>query len=105
MKAGKLTHVVVLTKSIHTETNNLGNPIIKEIILAKLRAEIVQQNTEEFIRDYGASDKRIMIFRTRFYDGVTNDCRVVFRGRTYNIKEITETGRYESLEIRCEELS
>lgn len=105
MRAGKLTHVIEVTKIDQTEINDMGNPITKEVVLAKLRAEIVQQSTEEFIRDYGASDERIMIFRTRFIDGVTNSCRIKFRGRIFNIKETSEIGRREGLEIRCVEKS
>lgn len=103
MKAGKLTHVIKIVKIDQSEIDDFGNPITKEIPLATLRAEIVQQSTEEFIRAYGTSDETIMIFRTRFINGVKNSCLIKFRGRTFNIKQISEIGRREALEIRCVE--
>ncbi|CAM1632654.1 phage head closure protein [Bartonella sp. M0177] len=105
MKAGKLTHVIRIVKIDQSGIDDFGNPITEKVPLATLRAEIVQQSTEEFIRAYGASDETIMIFRTRFINGVNNSCLIEFNGRTFNIKETSEIGRREGLEIRCLEKS
>ncbi|CAM1633478.1 MULTISPECIES: phage head closure protein [Bartonella] len=105
MKAGKLTHVIQIIKIEYVGSDGLGNPKTKETLLAKLRAEIVQQSTEEFIRAYGTSNETIVIFRTRYIRGVKNSCRVKFNGRTFNIKQLSEIGRREGLEIRCLEKS
>lgn len=103
MKAGKLTHVIKIVKVERVKNDGRGNIITQEVPLATLRAEIVQQSTEEFIRAYGTSNETIIIFRTRFINGVKNSCLIKFRGRTFNIKQISEIGRREALEIRCVE--
>jgi head-tail adaptor len=43
----------------------------------------------------------VVIFRTRFIDGVENADRVLFAGEPLNIKEIAVTGHNRGLEIRC----
>ncbi|MCA0257139.1 MAG: phage head closure protein [Proteobacteria bacterium] len=100
MRAGRLDRVITIQQ--YTETvNDLGTPSFAWASLTVMRAQIIQTNTEEFIRAFGASDETVIIFRTRFHDGVALADRVVFDGDIFNIKDIKEVGRRRGLEIRC----
>ncbi len=99
MKAGKLDRIITVQRSSYV-VDESGVPVYTWLDLATLRAELVQASTEEFIRAYGASDETVIIFRTRFFDGIDTADRVVYRGAFHNIKEIKEIGRRDGLEIR-----
>ena len=67
-----------------------------------MRAQLVQQSTEEFVRNYGDDAKTSIIFRTRFIAGITTADRVSYDGNAYDIRELKEIGRRDGLEIRCD---
>lgn len=78
-----------------------GRPVETWTDLATLRAEKLDQTTEEFIRGSGANDETVIIFRSRFIAGVTNADRILFGGQPFNIKEVMPLGRNRGLEFRC----
>lgn len=100
MRAGKLDRVITIQRSTY-EVDEYGTPVFAWTDLATLRAQIVQASTEEFIRGWGVSDETVIIFRTRFLDGVILADRIVYEGENHNIKEIKEIGRRRGLEMRC----
>lgn len=100
MKSGRLVHVLTVQRATHG-TNDAGTPTTTWADVATLRAERVEQATTEFIRNYGAADETVIVFRTRFLAGVTNADRIAFEGEAFNIKEISPIGRKRGLEFRC----
>lgn len=100
MKAGALKHVIRLQRST-TALNEAGTPAATWSDLATLRAEVVSLSTAEYIRQLGAADETTLIFRTRYLAGVTNADRVLFAGRTYNLREVHVIGRNRGLELRA----
>ena len=99
MKAGKLTRVITVWRFTST-VDEYGTPVMAWTEVATLRAQVVQQSTEEFIQTMGASDETVVIFRTRYLAGVTNADRVRFGGVDHNIREVKVTGRNKGLELR-----
>ena len=71
MKAGKLVHVITVQR-FTSAPNEYGTPIEAWSDLATLRAEVVEQSTEEFIRAQGAAEESAIVFRTRFLAGIGN---------------------------------
>jgi SPP1 family predicted phage head-tail adaptor len=65
-----------------------------------VRAQIIQASTEEFMKGWGASDEAAIVFRIRYFDGLTNADRVSYGGKTYDLKEIKEIGRRKGLDLR-----
>lgn len=61
-------------------------------------------SAEEFIRGFGATTETLVIFRTRYLDGVTTADRVLFDGRTFNLREVVDAGRRGGLELRGVEI-
>ena len=100
MRSGKLDRLITIERGTH-EVDETGNPVFVWSKLADLRAQIVQASTEEFIRAYGASDETVIIFRTHYFDGITNADRVKYEGAIFNMKGVNEIGRRDGLELRC----
>lgn len=100
MKAGKLNETIVV-KSVEYIEDEYGNGASVETDFATLRAQIIEESTDEFMRNYGASTERLRIFRTRFVDAVTLAMTVHHEGLVYNLKQIKEIGRRRGLELRC----
>ncbi|MAC79291.1 MAG: head-tail adaptor protein [Rhodobacteraceae bacterium] len=104
MKAGRLVHVIEIQQATAT-VNDAGTPVQSWSKLATLRAELIEQATEEFLRGAGDTDVATLAFRTRYLPGVTNTNRVSFDGTAYDIEKIVTIGRRRGLELRCKAVS
>ncbi len=100
MRAGQLDTLISIARNV-TTINDYGVPSETWSTFATARAQMIQAGTEEFIRAFGASDETVIVFRSRFIDGVKNSDRLICDGRAYNIRETKELGRRRGLEIRC----
>ena len=100
MKAGKLTEELQVERSTST-LNEYGTPSTTWAKLAVLRAEKVEQTTTEYIRNFGAADEEVVIFRTRFFDGISNADRLIWKGDAFNIQSVATIGRRTGVELRC----
>ena len=100
MRAGKLDREITVQRATST-IDEAGTPTLTWADVATVRAQIVQQSTEEFIRGFGASEETAIIFRLRWLDGITAADRITYDERIHNIKEVTEIGRRRGLELRC----
>lgn len=102
MRAGRLDNLIEIVRPGGYVDDGYGNQVPgPDIVLASMRAQIIQANTEEFIRAWGASSETIMIFRTRWLDDVLLSDKVRHEGTDYNLKEIKPIGRRRGLELRC----
>lgn len=100
MRAGKMVHVIEIQQAA-VSINDAGTPEKTWAKIATLRAELLEQSAEEFLRNAGDTTITALVFRTRFVAGVTTDNRVSFDGAAYDIEEIVPIGRRRGLEIRC----
>lgn len=99
MRAGKLDRSINIERE--TETVTPSGSVRKEWqAIATMRAEIVQQSAAEFLTGYGEAENGTIIFRVRYYPGITTADRVSYDGAAYNLKEIKEIGRRRGLELR-----
>lgn len=101
MRAGKLDRIITVQR-FESTVDDYGTPVETWTDVATVRAQKVQASTEEFIEGQGATDDTVIIFRTRWLDGVTNADRVVHDGENFNVMETKEIGRRKGLELRCE---
>lgn len=102
MRAGKLNETITL-RAVQYVDDGYGGMHEVEADWATLRAQMIEESTEEFIRNWGVSSERLRIFRTRFIDGVTLDMKVLHRGAKLNLKQVKVIGRRRGLELRCAE--
>lgn len=104
MRAGNLDRTITLQRAT-TTIDDFGTPAETWTNLATLRAQQVTTSTDEYIRNHGASDETVIVFRTWWRDGITNADRIVYAGDTYNIKETKQIGRRAGLELRCQRIA
>lgn len=104
MRAGRLTEEIRIER-VTTVIDEYGAPVDDWTEVCTLRAERVDQSTTEYIRNFGASDEDVVIFRARFFAGITNADRVIWNGIPYNIKQTIPIGRRLGVELRCVRLS
>lgn len=89
MKSGKLRHVIYLERATFAP-DAYGTPVETWAALATLRAQLVSEGKAERIEGAaGAVDRVALVFRTRVFGGVTLADRVKFRGKIYDLKEIS----------------
>lgn len=100
MKAGKLTEEIQIER-FTDDVDEYGTPVMDWTPLAVLRAEKVEQSTTEYFRNFGATDEEVVIFRARFFEGVSNADRVIWQGDAFNIRQVTPIGRRKGVELRC----
>jgi SPP1 family predicted phage head-tail adaptor len=100
MRAGNLDRTIVI-QAYSSTIDEYGTPVEAWTDLATMRAQIVQASTDEFVRNYGEGAESVIVFRTRWLDGVTAEHRVTYEDAGFNIKEVKEIGRRRGLELRC----
>ena len=104
MQAGKLNRIVTVQRETKTRTLSRGTASAWADV-ATTRAEVVQASAADFLAGFGTAQQGTVIFRIRWRNGLTTADRIVFDGRTHEIKEIAEIGRRRGLEIRAVALS
>jgi SPP1 family predicted phage head-tail adaptor len=103
MRAGNLDREIIVQRAT-TTIGDAGTPQETWAPIATLRAQLIEARTDEYIRGSGASTDRIVVFRTRFIDGVTAADRIFYEGQPFTVKQIKEIGRRKALEFRAERL-
>ena len=100
MRSGKLDRSITV-QSFTSTVNAYGTPIETWTDVATVRAQIIQSSTEEFLSS-GATDETVIIFRTRYFEGVNTSSQVLYEGQAFNVREVKEIGRRKGLDLRCE---
>lgn len=100
MRSGKLIETIRIEAS-EDGVNDYGTAETRWTHRATVRAERIDQTTEEYMRSHGASDEEAVSFRIRHLDSVANADRVIWKGQPFEIRQITPMGRRKGLELRC----
>jgi len=100
MRAGKLDSTIQIQRPFET-VNSYGAFNVTWETMATLRAEIIEERTEELDRDPGTAGQRFVTFRMRYRDSVSLGDRILFDGEIYDLKSVTEIGRRRGLEVRA----
>lgn len=101
MRAGKLSHQIIIERETQTITA-AGHVRKAWTQIASVRAEIKQASATEFLTGFGEADAGNVVFRVRWIPGVeiTTADRIRHGGKVYNLKGIVEIGRRLGLELR-----
>jgi head-tail adaptor len=102
MRAGKLDNVISIVRETFVDDEYGNQELLSETVFANLRAQVIEANTEEFIRAWGASSESVIIFRTRWADGILLSDKVQHEGSDLRLVQIKPIGRRRGLELRCE---
>lgn len=103
MRAGRLDRTITLDAQTAGAPDDYGVSQPSWERFATVRAELVTMSTEEFLRASGETSEASLVFRIRYLPGVTNAHRLTFEGRQFDVREVSELGRRQTLELRCVE--
>lgn len=98
MKAETLDRRVTIQRFIETR-DEFNEPIAAWVDLVTVPAQVVQQSGREFLTADQTQAERRVLFRLRWFDGITPLDRVGYAGRLHNIQDVKELGRGEGLEL------
>lgn len=104
MRAGKLDRVIKI-KTTSFVDDGFGGQIPQTAVRATMRAQIIEESTDEYLRNYGTSTEQLRVFRTRYIDGVTLGDTVEYDGADYDLEQIKEIGRRRGLELRTKRVN
>lgn len=100
MRAGKLDKTITIERRGEV-VDDYGTVTEGWATLAGVRAQVIQQSTEEFLQSAGTTGQTAIVFRIRHRDGLTTADRVSYQGQVFDLKEIKELGRRDGLDLRC----
>ncbi|MCA6124564.1 phage head closure protein [Bradyrhizobium sp. WSM 1704] len=102
MRAGDLDRLIEIQQCT-TTVNEFRTPVETWSPFATMRAKLMQisvSDTENASR--GNTSDAVLVFRTRWLDGLTLEHRVAYQGATYTIRNLKELSRRVGWDIRCE---
>jgi len=99
MKASSLDRVITLQRATEVR-DDFGVVTSGWATIATLRAQLIQSSTTEFLQGAGLQGEAAVIFRTRWFAGITVRDRIFYDCVAHDIKELKEIGRRRGLDIR-----
>ena len=101
MRSGKLDQQITVQRYTST-VDDYGVSTMTWSDVATVRAQIIQQSTDEYLRGaQGAVDEIAVVFRVRWIEDITTADRIAFDGENFNIRELKPIGRRKGLDIRA----
>lgn len=101
IRAGKLRNVITVQRA-NAIIDEAGTPVITWADLVELRAEILEQRDSESIGNQGASDRRLVDFKTWYRADLTNADRILFKGEPLNIRQVEPDAHFRTMIIKTE---
>lgn len=102
MRAGRLDRKVTIERRTVDTSDVYGTVVSSWSPLITLRAEMIEPRVEEFTRgDQGTTIEAHRVFRTRYYDGLTTDDRLIYLGDVHDLVAVQEIGRRRGLQLHC----
>jgi SPP1 family predicted phage head-tail adaptor len=100
MRAGRLKHVIDITRRVETiGEGGIASDTFTPI--ARLRAEIISRDARAFIAEAGEQTEAAVVFRVRFRPGIEPGDFVTMDEREFTISELKEIVARRVLELRC----
>jgi head-tail adaptor len=70
--------------------------------LITVRAEVREPTTDEITLSFGEAARQTVVFLVRWHTSpITTGDRILYAGRTYDLKEIVEIGRRKGWQLRA----
>lgn len=102
MRSGRLKSTIAITRLTLGTPDENGTPHDVWVpVLPPLRAEILTDEDQAFLRTYGESSETAIVLRVRFRDGIEAGDRITMGGSEFALIEIKEIVQRRVLELRC----
>jgi SPP1 family predicted phage head-tail adaptor len=102
MESGKLDREIVILHNISTTADSLSTPGETWVPYCKPWASVRYLKSSQRLLAGKETSERTIIVKTRWIDGVSEEMRIVFEGRTYRISGFAPDYRADSTEFTCE---
>ena len=102
MNVGTLDRQITLQRSSITGSDAVGGSIIAWATLQKVWSRVVPMSGSESLRLERQVSSETSRFFIRYFAGLTVKDRISYDGKLWDIQNIRELGRKESLEILAE---
>lgn len=104
MRTGRIDREIEIEEEVTTKNPDYGNLVKSYRFYALLWAEYVPLQGNAAMEKFSAEAIRpteVALFRTRWYPGLNVKMRILYDGKIYNIRNISDTGksRQRMLEI------
>ena len=100
MKAGRLDRRIVIQENTEVKASN-GQRTLTWSTFITTWSNPVEKDGAEKTDNNNRSTIRMVNFRIRFRDDITNDMRVIWENKYYKIEDTKELGRREGLIINA----
>lgn len=100
MRSGLLKHAITFQRATET-VSAAGTVTTAWANFATMRAELVTHAIADTGMAYGEAAKASLVFRIRYFHGLTTDDRLIYRGQAYGITNLVELGQ-RVMELACE---
>jgi SPP1 family predicted phage head-tail adaptor len=100
MRAGNLDRAIEL-QNRSTGLDLYGTPIDVWTTFATMRAQLLNNTTDNQQGQRGETSNAVLAFRMRYVDGVTLENRLTFQGRQFEIIIVSEIGRRIGMDLTC----
>lgn len=102
MNIGRMRHRITI-KSANTTIDSAGYTIESPINFAVVWADVQPISGKEYFGAAAIKAEKLVRFKIRYIQGITNDMTVEFEGKTYSVKSIIDTDmRHKELILVCE---
>lgn len=101
MRAGNLDRTIDI-QSRSTALDLYGVPIDVWTTFATLRAQKLENSTDDREGARGDTTDIVITIRMRWLDGVALDNRAMYEGQPFKITRLKEIGRRVGLDVTCE---
>lgn len=102
MRSGRLKSTILIERGTEGSPDRNGKRLTTWApVLPPLRAEILTNDAQAFLREAGESVETGIVFRVRYRDGIEPGNRITMDGTEFALVEIKEVVRRRTLELRC----
>lgn len=100
MRAGKLDRTITVHRLAETVGASGAVSTVWENLMT-VRAEVREVTADEVATGFGAAEAETLVFVTRWHPSpITTGDRIMFDGKSYDLKQIAEIGRREGWKLR-----
>lgn len=101
MRAGNLDRIIEIQRRT-TGLDLYGTPVETWTTFATMRAQLLKNATDDREDARGHTTDAVLTFRMYYFASLSLNDRLLYEGRQFEVKQITEIGRRAGMDVNCE---